>query len=174
MPNRGILGSAITSHDYSEQPLVTQLTWIGVWWVAKKQGFIPWTKGKHCLTSPGQKSSTLLQPTDLFSPVPRGEKELWQGPPTKCCLSLEVPGTNSNAESGKGGHCLQLQPYTVPWLQITPSDRVQPLPATVAQQMEWLLSLACRIEKWIFCFRGKTVCRWTEDHLQITEIKSIA
>lgn len=122
MPNRGILGSAITSHDCSEQSPVTQLTRIAVWWVAKKQVFIPWTKGKYRLTSPGQKFSTHLQPTDLFFLSPGKKKELWRGPPTKYCLCLEVPGTNAHAESRKGGHCLQLQPYIISWIQITASN----------------------------------------------------
>lgn len=75
-----MLESAITSHDCTEQPLVTRLTWIGVWWVAKKQDFMPWTKGKHRLTSPGQKFSTHLQPPWSFFPVPRGKKGIMAGP----------------------------------------------------------------------------------------------
>lgn len=31
---------------------------------------MPWTKGKHRLTSPGQKFGTHLQPPDLFSLFP--------------------------------------------------------------------------------------------------------
>lgn len=71
MPNQGIPGSAVTSHDCTDQPLVTQLTWIGDWWVAKKWGFMLWPRGKQDLTSQGQKCRTHLQPTDLFFPVPR-------------------------------------------------------------------------------------------------------
>lgn len=89
MPNRGILGSVITSHDCSEQPPVMQLTWFGDWWVAKKQGFIPWTKGKHPLTSPRQKFSTHSQPSDLFFPVPRGKKGIMAGP---ICKMVHLSG----------------------------------------------------------------------------------
>lgn len=130
MPNQGILGSAITSCDCRDQPPVTQMTWTGVWWIAKG-GFVFWPKGKQDLTGSGQKHRTHLYPTDLFSSV--SKKQMKDG---NAQLHLEVPGTNPHAGTRKGGHCLQSQPYTVPWIQITPSNRAQPVPATIAQQME--------------------------------------
>lgn len=55
---------------------------------------------------------------------------------TVALVGLEFPSTTLHAGSKKGGHHLQLQPYAVPWIQMIPNNRVWPLPATAAQQME--------------------------------------